>query len=73
MEVVWAVLALLLMAGLGILMVFEPELFWKLEHFFDVKDGAPTDFYITKTRFLGVLWTVISLFAGFVILLNRIF
>ena len=45
---------------LGVLMVWKPELLWKIEHLFSVKGGEPTDFYLSKTRIGGVLFAVIA-------------
>lgn len=45
---------------LGVLMVWRPELLWKIEHLFSVKGGEPTDFYLSKTRIGGVLFAVIA-------------
>ena len=73
MEIILIVVFTLLLVGLGGIMVFDPELFWKLEHIWDVKGGEPTDFYIAKTRFVGLLLTVGTLFVGFILLLYRIF
>ena len=45
---------------LGVLMFWKPELLWKIEHLFSVKGGEPTDFYLSKTRIGGVIFTVIA-------------
>ena len=45
---------------LGVLMVWKPELLWKIEHLFSVKGGEPTDFYLSKTRIGGVLFAVVA-------------
>ena len=45
---------------LGVLMVWKPELLWKIEHLYSVKGGEPTDFYLSKTRIGGVLFAVIA-------------
>lgn len=54
---VWLVVLVLVM---GIVMMANPELVFKIDHFFLVKDGEPTEFYITKTRLLGVVLFLIS-------------
>ena len=39
-------LELLFLLILGILMLFKPELLWKIEHMFTVKNGEPTELYL---------------------------
>lgn len=46
MEYVWIVVLLLL----GIAMVGRPDLLWKIEHFWDVKNGEPSELYIALMR-----------------------
>lgn len=53
-------LGLIALFVLGVLMVWKPELLWKIEHLFSVKGGEPTDFYLSKTRIGGVLFAVIA-------------
>ncbi len=40
---------------LGIALINKPDIFWELEHFLSVKDGAPTHFYLVVKRVIGVL------------------
>lgn len=44
----------------GLLMIWKPELMWKLEHAFSVLGGEPTDRYIATTRIGGVVCAVIA-------------
>ena len=37
-------------------MIFKPELLWKIEHFFSVKGGEPTDLYLGLMRVAGVFF-----------------
>ena len=46
MKDIWIVLLLLL----GITMVVKPDLLWKIEHFWDVKNGEPSELYIALMR-----------------------
>lgn len=46
---------------LGGLMLAKPELMWKLEHFLDVKDGHPSEWYETKSRVGGTIFLIIGL------------
>ena len=39
-------------------MIFKPELLWKIEHFFSVKGGEPTDLYLGLMRVAGVFFFV---------------
>jgi len=54
---IWLVVLVLVM---GIVMVANPEWVFKVDHFFIVKEGEPTEFYITKTRLIGVVLFLIS-------------
>lgn len=55
-------LGLIALFLLGILMLWKPEWLWKIEHLFSVKGGEPTDFYLTKMRIGGVIFTLIAVF-----------
>lgn len=46
----------------GILMVVNPKLAWELEHFFSVKGGEPTDFYLVTTRISGGIIIIFLLY-----------
>ena len=37
----------------GSLMLAKPHTVWKIEHFFSVKNGEPSGFYILCTRIIG--------------------
>ena len=39
-------LSLIILFVLGIMMLFKPELLWKIEYFFTVKNGEPSDLYL---------------------------
>ena len=45
---------------LGILMLFKPELLWKIEHMFTVKNGEPTELYLAFMRVGGVFFLIAS-------------
>ena len=49
MKYIWIVLLLLL----GITMVVKPDLLWKIEHFWDMKNGEPSELYIALMRVMG--------------------
>lgn len=44
-------------------MIFKPELLWKIEHFFSVKGGEPTDLYLGLMRVAGVFFFIASIIA----------
>ena len=44
-------------------MIFKPELLWKIEHFFSVKGGEPTDLYLGLMRVAGVFFFIAWLVA----------
>ncbi len=46
----------------SLLMMLNPALMWKIEHFMDVEGGRPTDWYLTVTRVGGVLLFLILFF-----------
>lgn len=53
-------LELLFLLILGILMLFKPELLWKIEHMFTVKNGEPTELYLAFMRVGGVFFLMAS-------------
>ena len=53
---IWLILLLLL----SFFMIFKPELLWKIEHFFSVKGGEPTDLYLGLMRVAGVFLFLLS-------------
>ena len=53
------VLAFLLV--LGVVMIVNPTLIWKVDHFFTVKGGEPTDWYLGITRVGGLVFVLLSL------------
>ena len=53
-------LELLFLLILGILMLFKPELLWKIEHMFTVKKGEPTELYLAFMRVGGVFFLIAS-------------
>lgn len=61
-------LVVLLLLGLGIVMIMKPDLLWKLEHIFTVKNGEPTELYLGLMRVFGVcfiLGAIFFLYASF--------
>jgi len=69
MDSFWGIAGLILLFILGLLMLFNPEFLWKLEHLFTVKNGSPTDLYITLMRLGGIVFTLTAA----VLLLKYIF
>ena len=51
---------LLFLLILGILMLFKPELLWKTEHMFTVKNGEPPELYLAFMRVGGVFFLIAS-------------
>lgn len=64
MDYIW----LILLCVLGIMMVTKPELLWKIEHIFTVKNGEPSDLYITLMRLGGVFFIVASIICAIFVL-----
>ncbi|MBE6115003.1 MAG: hypothetical protein E7191_07990 [Erysipelotrichaceae bacterium] len=67
------VLAVILLFILGIAEIFYPEEMWELEHYFDVRGGEPTEFYLLRARITGVISLLISLGITFYFLIDLIF
>ncbi|WP_297721169.1 DUF6199 family natural product biosynthesis protein [Intestinimonas sp.] len=55
---------------LGGLMVAKPEFLWKLEHLLTVKDGEPTELYLTLMRLGGGFFVVAAIGCGLYLLLR---
>ena len=53
---IWPVILFLL----GLLMLINPKLLWKIENCFTVKDGEPTDLYIAFMRIGGFFFMFAS-------------
>ena len=45
------------------------RLLWRLEHFWSVKDGEPTEFYLAVSRIIGV----IALITDIIIIITLVF
>lgn len=56
MDYIW----LFLLFILGIMMIVKPELLWRIEHIFTVKNGEPSDLYITLMRIGGLFFIIAS-------------
>ena len=55
-------LELLFLLILGILMLFKPELLWKIEYMFTVKNGEPTELYLAFMRVGGAFFLIAYVF-----------
>lgn len=64
MDFIWIIILFIL----GLLMVLKPIVLWKIEHFFTVKDGEPTDLYVSLMRLGGVVFMVASVICAIYIL-----
>jgi len=54
-------LYLLILIVLSVFMIFKPTLLWEIEHFLSVKNGEPTDLYITLMRIGGTFFLISSI------------
>ena len=52
MDYIWIVVLVLF----GFAMLLKPEIIWKIEHIFTVKNGEPTDLYLTLMRLGGIFF-----------------
>ena len=57
MDYIWVVILIIL----GLAMLIKPEMLWKIEHFFTVKDGEPTELYLIFMRMGGLFFTVAAI------------
>ena len=51
----------MLLAILGVAMVIKPELLWRIEHIFTVKDGEPTELYLALMRLGGGFFIIAAI------------
>lgn len=56
-NLIWPVILFLL----GLFMLINPKLLWKMEHYFTVKNGEPTDLYIAFMRIGGLFFMFVSI------------
>lgn len=52
MDYIWIVVLIML----GLAMLLKPEVLWKIEHIFTVKNGEPTDLYLALLRLGGIFF-----------------
>ena len=64
MDYIWIVVLVLL----GFAMLLKPKIIWKIEHIFTVKNGEPTDLYLTLMRLGGIFF----IGAGIIVLIANI-
>ncbi|CVI69496.1 hypothetical protein NDGK_01558 [Clostridiales bacterium CHKCI001] len=64
---IWNIFILFL---LGTMMLVKPELLWKIEHIFTVKNGEPTELYMTLMRIGGVFFVSVAVIMTVVLLLQ---
>ena len=67
-DMLWEVIALVFLLGVGLLMLIKPEVVWKIDHCFTVKNGEPTELYLAITRVSGLVFAAIAVIAGPIIL-----
>jgi len=60
---------LVVLFALGVMMAVKPELLWKIEHIFTVKNGEPTELYITLMRLGGGFFVIASIICAVIIIL----
>ena len=66
-------LGMIFMFVFGVISVVKPEWMWKLKYFLDVKNGEPTEFFITFTRISGVFCILFSTLLPLFMLLYYLF
>lgn len=68
-EILKEIIAIAFLLISGIVMIVKPEFVWKVDYFFTVKDGEPTDLYIRYIRILGVVCILVAIIAEIVFLI----
>ena len=48
------------LVGLGLFKIIKPDVYWRLEHYFDVKNGEPTEFAIDEIKSIGIGGIIIA-------------
>lgn len=71
MLIVAIVLMEIVIVAIGVFMIWKPEILWRIEYFFSVKGGEPTEFYLTMSRVGGVLLLVLAVFLPFIVLATQ--
>lgn len=66
MDFIW----IIVLAALGIAMIVKLEILWKIEHIFTVKNGEPSDLYITLMRIGGVVFLLSAIGIGAYVLIG---
>lgn len=66
------VLLCLLCILLGIAMIAFPDIFFKIEHLFLIKDGKPSEFYIARTRLCGVFLLITGVITSFILIIHTL-
>ena len=46
----WEIIGSIVIFIFGLLLLFKPELIWRIKHSWNVKDGEPTDGYIIFSK-----------------------
>ena len=54
-------LVVVLLVAVGIFFAAKPNTVWKINHYFTVKDGEPSDMYLIIIRISGILFIILGL------------
>ena len=66
----WDIIGLIVISMFGLLLLFKPELMWRIKHFWDVKDGEPTDSYIIFSKCVGISAIIVGIVL-FIVHINK--
>lgn len=61
MDTFLIIIGMIFIAVVGIISILYPENMWHFEHFLDVKDGEPTDWYIQTCRIRGLIFILVDI------------
>ena len=60
MELFQKIIACIFLLTSGTLMLVRPDVVWKIEHYFTVQNGEPTDWYLAIVRIIGLIFVFIA-------------
>lgn len=61
MELFQEIIACVFLLASGLLMLISPDIVWKIEHYFSVQNGDPTDWYLAIVRIIGLVFMLIAI------------
>lgn len=63
------ILACIIITLIGLFFIIKPDIVWKLKHFMNTESGAPSDYFLSYTRNLGIIITVVGIIITIVLII----